>query len=163
MRKNKNIEEDFVELQIENLDGADSTGQEDSAQVPEEVKEAMEAINQFADDEGEDDDRLSFRKILGGDILLRKGVVKQVIFICFCVILLLCYTGNRYSSLQDIIVIDNLNAKFKNVHNKVLAQSSELLNKQRQSSIEKRLLEAGDTNMLNNNTPPFALPEKPQE
>ena len=84
----------------------------------------------------------------------------QVIFIIFCVALLLLYTANRYSSLQDIIKIDSLQTRFEKVHYEVLTQSSELLNKERQSNVEKRLLEIGDTMMLNNNTPPFALPQK---
>ena len=97
---------------------------------------------------------------MGGDILQSKFFRNQVIFIIFCVALLLLYTANRYSSLQDIIKIDSLQTRFEKVHYEVLTQSSELLNKERQSNVEKRLLEIGDTMMLNNNTPPFALPQK---
>ena len=160
MSDRNNINDDFVEI-IDDDATVDETTE--SQQKEEERKEGMEAIRRFADDEGEGDDKLSFRKIMGGDILLSKFFLNQVIFIVFCVVLLLFYTGNRYSSLQDIIEIDNLSEQYQRKHSQTLTQSSKLLNKQRQSSVEKRLYAAGDTTMLNNNLPPFALPKQQEE
>ena len=91
---------------------------------------------------------------------MSKFFLNQVIFIIFCVILLLLYTGNRYSSLQDIIKIDSLNVEYERKSSKVLSQASKLLNKRRQSSVEQKLIAAGDTTMLSNNLPPFALPKQ---
>ena len=145
MSEKNNINDDFVEI-IDDDATVDETTE--SQQKEEERKEGMEAIRRFADDEGEGDDKLSFRKIMGGDILLSKFFLNQVIFIVFCVVLLLFYTGNRYSSLQDIIEIDNLSEQYQRKHSQTLTQSSKLLNKQRQSSVEKRLYAAGDTTML---------------
>ena len=160
MSDKNNINDDFVEI-IDEDATVDET--DESLQKEEERKEGMEAIRRFADDEGEGDEKLSFRKIMGGDILLSKFFLNQVIFIVFCVALLLFYTGNRYSSLQDIIEIDNLSEQYQRKHSQTLTQSSKLLNKQRQSSVEKRLYAAGDTTMLNNNLPPFALPKQQEE
>ena len=160
MSDRNNINDDFVEI-IDEEATVDET--DESLQKEEERKEGMEAIRRFADDEGEGDEKMSFRKIMGGDILLSKFFLNQVIFIVFCVALLLFYTGNRYSSLQDIIEIDNLSEQYQRKHSQTLTQSSKLLNKQRQSSVEKRLYAAGDTTMLNNNLPPFALPKQQEE
>lgn len=160
MSDKNNINDDFVEI-IDEDATVDET--DESQQKEEERKEGMEAIRRFADDEGEGDEKMSFRKIMGGDILLSKFFLNQVIFIVFCVALLLFYTGNRYSSLQDIIEIDNLSEQYQRKHSQTLTQSSKLLNKQRQSSVEKRLYAAGDTTMLNNNLPPFALPKQQEE
>ena len=160
MSDRNNINDDFVEI-IDEDATVDET--DESLQKEEERKEGMEAIRRFADDEGEGDEKLSFRKIMGGDILLSKFFLNQVIFIVFCVALLLFYTGNRYSSLQDIIEIDNLSEQYQRKHSQTLTQSSKLLKKQRQSSVEKRLYAAGDTTMLNNNLPPFALPKQQEE
>ena len=154
------INDDFVEI-ID--DDATVDEIDESQQKEEERKEGLEAIRRYADDEDEGDEKLSFRKIMGGDILLSKFFLNQVIFIVFCVVLLLFYTGNRYSSLQDIIEIDNLSEQYQRKHSQTLTQSSKLLNKQRQSSVEKRLYAAGDTTMLNNNLPPFALPKQQEE
>ena len=158
MSNNSNIDDDFVEIISDDEETKDESVEEQ--QKEEERKEGIEAIKRFADDEGDDDEKISFRKIMGGDILLSKFFLNQVLFIVFCVVLLLLYTGNRYGSLQDIIRIDSLSVQYDRKHSKTLAQSSKLLNKKRQSSVEKKLLEAGDTTMLNNNLPPFALPRK---
>ena len=168
MKRNEdtNTTDGFVEINDVDEDevtAIDPEEVEKDERRKEERKEAIEAIKRFADDEGEDEDEfgsVSFKTIMGGDILQSKFFRNQVIFIIFCVALLLLYTANRYSSLQDIIKIDSLQTRFEKVHYEVLTQSSELLNKERQSNVEKRLLEIGDTMTLNNNTPPFALPQK---
>ena len=150
------IDDDFVEI-----DNPESEAEEQERKERIEQKEAIEAIKRFTDDEDEDEfGRVSFKTVMGGDILQSKFFLNQVIFIIFCVILLLLYTGNRYSSLQDIIRIDSLNAQFTKIHYEVLTQSSKLLNQQRQSNVEAKLLQVGDTTMINNSTPPFALPGK---
>lgn len=156
MSKDEYKIDDFVEIE-----NPESEVEEQERKERKEQKEAIEAIKRFTDDEDEDEfGRVSFKTVMGGDILQSKFFLNQVIFIIFCVILLLLYTGNRYSSLQDIIRIDSLNAKFTKIHYEVLTQSSKLLNKQRQSNVEAKLLQVGDTTMINNNTPPFALPTK---
>lgn len=155
-----NIADDFVEIDNPVSEAERKADEQEKKQL-EQQKEAIEAIKRFTDDEDEDEfGRVSFKTIMGGDILQSKFFLNQVIFIIFCVILLLLYTGNRYSSLQDIIRIDSLNAQFTKIHYEVLTQSSHLLNKQRQSNVEAKLLQVGDTAMTNNNTPPFALPHK---
>lgn len=152
-KKDYNIDDDYVEV--------DSS--EDTV-TPEDTKleEDMEAIKRFTDDDDEDDDddefeQISFKSILGGDILQSKFVLTKILFIMFCVGLMLIYTGNRYGSLQDIITIDSLTNTLNKVHYETMTQSSELLNLSRQSNVERKLSEFGDTMMLNNNTPPFAL------
>ena len=150
MKRNEdtNTTDGFVEINDVDEDevtAIDPEEVEKDERRKEERKEAIEAIKRFADDEGEDEDEfgsVSFKTIMGGDILQSKFFRNQFIFIIFCVALLLLYT------------------RFEKVHYEVLTQSSELLNKERQSNVEKRLLEIGDTMMLNNNTPPFALPQK---
>ena len=140
--------------------------EEENNELQEEKKEGVEAIRRFTNDEGEDEDdsgHVSIRNIIGGDILSSKMVVRQLVFIAFCIVLMLIYTANRYSSLQDIIQIDSLRVRLTKVHYEVLTQSSELLNQSRQSNIEKKLEQMGDTMMLNNNTPPFSLDQMNKE
>ena len=140
--------------------------EEENIELQEEKKEGVEAIRRFTNDEDEDEDdsgHVSIRNIIGGDILSSKMVVRQLVFIAFCIVLMLIYTANRYSSLQDIIQIDSLRVRLTKVHYEVLTQSSELLNQSRQSNIEKKLDQMGDTMMLNNNTPPFSLDQMNKE
>lgn len=152
-KENENINNGgFVEINNEEEE-IESLKEEDK-------KEGIEAIQRFTNDEDEDEDdsgHVSVKNIIGGDILSSKMVINQLVFIAFCVFLMLVYTANRYSSLQDVIQIDSLRVRLTKVHYEVLTQSSNLLNQSRQSNIEKKLSQMGDTAMLNNNTPPFSL------
>jgi len=116
--------------------------------------------NDENDEEDDEFEKLTFRNVIGGDILQSKFVMSKVMFIMFCALLMVLYTGNRYGSLQDIITIDSLHRELVKVHNKQVTQSSDLLNLSRQSNIERKLEEMGDTVMLQNNTPPFALTDE---
>lgn len=137
----------------ENLNDASN----ETAAGDEEVKEAMKVLRKFADDDEDDDIDISLKSILGGDILTSKFVVKQVMFIMFIVFLLLCYTGNRYDSQQDVILIDSLRNKLQEVKYNVLTQSSELMNVTRQSSVEKALRNTTDSGLHNPDTPPYLI------
>lgn len=118
--------------------------------------ERDEAIKRYVEDEDEFGD-ISFKSIMGGDILKSRFFQRQVMFILFVVVLMLIYTGNRYSSQQDIIVIDSLKVQLQKERYNVLTQSSELLNLTRQSNIEKALRENGDSALANPITPPYEI------
>lgn len=120
-----------------------------------EDQEAIEAIKKFTDED--DMGEISIKSILGGDFLMSKLVVKQVIFVMFCVVLMIVYTGNRYSSQQDAILIDSLRSHLQDVKYNVLTQSSELMNLMRQSSVEKALRNTKDSILQNPITPPYLI------
>lgn len=124
-----------------------------------EKKDAYAAIERFANDEDDEDDlgNISIRSILGGDILQSSFFLKQVVFIFFVVILMLIYTGNRYSGQQDIITIDSLKNELQNECYNVLTQKSELMNMKRQSKVEELLRSVGDTTLLSSQTPPYVI------
>lgn len=131
------------------------------AEVASEVKaekEAIETLKKFATEDDDDDmGELSLRAILGGDILQSRFIMKQVLFIMFCVFLSLLYTGNRYASQQDSIVIDSLRVRLQEVKYNVLTQSSELMNSSRQSNIENRLKSTKDSVLQSPIIPPFLI------
>ena len=84
-------------------------------------------------------------------------MVKQIMFVMFCVLLMILYTGNRYDSQQDTILIDSLRGRLQEVKYNVLTQSSELMNLTRQSNVEKSLRETPDSLLHNSITPPFLI------
>lgn len=120
-----------------------------------EDQEAIEAIKKFTDED--DMGEISIKSILGGDFLMSKLVMKQVLFVMFCVVLMIVYTGNRYSSQQDAILIDSLRSHLQDVKYNVLTQSSELMNLTRQSSVEKALRYTKDSVLHNPITPPYLI------
>lgn len=122
-----------------------------------EKEEAIKAIKQFTDRDEDMLGDITLKSILGGDILQSRFMLKQIAFFIFIVILLLLYTGNRYASQQDALLIDSLKVRLQEENYKVLTIESDLLNASRQSEIVIRLKENGDSTLLNSTTPPFAI------
>lgn len=121
-------------------------------------REAIEALKKYTDEDDDDDmGEISLRAILGGDILQSRFIMKQVLFIMFCVLLMLLYTGNRYSSQQDAITIDSLRTRLLEVKYNVMTQSSVLMNKMRQSNVERELRHTKDSVLQTSITPPYLI------
>ena len=156
-KKNSTIEDE--ELVVPD-DAAETQTDEDAATTAEE-QELDEVVERYVSDEDEDDlGEISFKTVLGGDLLQSPFFRRQVMFIIFIAGLLLFYTGNRYSSQQDIITIDSLKVRLQQERYNVLTQSSELLNLSRQSNIEQQLRLFGDSALANPTTPPYELEVK---
>lgn len=158
MKKNINIEdEELIVPEEETVETAPEADEEPTA----EEKELSEAVERYVSDEDEDDlGEISFKTVLGGDLLQSPFFRRQVMFIIFVAGLLLFYTGNRYSSQQDIITIDSLKVRLQQERYNVLTQSSELLNLSRQSNIEQQLRLFGDSALANPTTPPYEIEVK---
>lgn len=156
-KKNSTIEDE--ELVVPET-AAETQTDEDAATTAEE-QELDEVVERYVSDEDEDDlGEISFKTVLGGDLLQSPFFRRQVMFIIFIAGLLLFYTGNRYSSQQDIITIDSLKVRLQQERYNVLTQSSELLNLSRQSNIEQQLRLFGDSALANPTTPPYEIEVK---
>jgi hypothetical protein len=75
----------------------------------------------------------------------------------FVAFLMIVYTGNRYSSQQDIIRIDELRNELQDVKYNVLTQSSELMNLSRQSNVERVLKTTPDSTLHTPVLPPYLI------
>lgn len=122
-----------------------------------EEREAMDAMRKFTNEDEDDIGEISVKSILGGDFLMSKFMMKQIAFVIFCVVLTIIYTGNRYDSQQDAILIDSLREHLQEMKYNVLTQSSELMNLTRQSNVEKALRFTSDSLLRNSITPPYLL------
>lgn len=155
MSKKKRIEEDELETMDESV-------VEQDEETTSEEQDTRDAIERFTNDEDEDEDdvgHISIRTIIGGDILQTPFFLRQVLFIFFVMVLMLIYTGNRYAGQQDLIVIDSLQTKLQEMRYSVLTQSSDLMNLTRQSKVEERLRQIGDTSLLSEQAqrPPYEI------
>lgn len=134
---------------------------QDEVREIEERQKAIEAIKKFTeeDEDNEEDSigEISLKSIIGGDILQSRFMLHQVVFFMFLVVLAIIYTGNRYASQQDALLMDSLKAELQEERYKVLTIESDLLNASRQSEIIKRLKSNGDSLLLNSTTPPFII------
>ena len=159
--KKKQGEETDASAVVQSEEPEESVVAKEETEDTETATEAAdnEAIKRYVEDEEDEDEfgEISLKSILGGDILQSKFFVRQVIFVLFVVALMLAYTANRYNSQQEIITIDSLKLKLQEERYNVLTQSSELLNLSRQSNIEVKLKENGDSALVNPTTPPFEV------
>lgn len=132
----------------------------DSAPAPApDTDEGMDkVVERYVNDEEDDEfGEISFKSFLGAELLASRFFQRQVLFILFVAVLLILYTGNRYSSQHEIIVIDSLKVRLQQERYNVLTQSSELLNLSRQSNIERALRANGDSAIVNPTTPPYEI------
>ncbi len=148
-KEQNNIKDEELKVTPSDTKGNDSYAEDEKA---------IEAIKKFTQEEDEDESfEVSFRTILGGDFLQSRFFMKQVIFVIFCVVLMIIYTGNRYDSQQDAILIDSLRNHLQEVKYNVLTQSTDLLNETRQSNVEKRLRVTSDSTMQSSTMPPYLI------
>ena len=104
----------------------------------------------------EDDDApvgsLTFKKIIGGDLLL--ALVRHYVWLIVLVVLLTCvYVGVRYQCQQDVIEISRLEKELVDAKYRAMSSSSNLTELCRQSNVLK-VLGQDENNKLE-------LPEKP--
>ena len=144
-----------LDLEESQMTPPDDLGADEELRTEE--RDAIEAIRKFTDEDEDDIGEISVKSILGGDFLMSKFMVKQIMFVMFCVLLMILYTGNRYDSQQDAILIDSLRGRLQEVKYNVLTQSSELMNLTRQSNVEKALRATSDSLLHNSITPPFLI------
>ncbi|MBP5375295.1 MAG: hypothetical protein J6Y38_03075 [Bacteroidaceae bacterium] len=151
----KKEEKQKLELEESKMTPPNDLGADDELKTEE--QEAIEAIRKFTNEDDDNLGEISVKSILGGDFLMSKFMIKQIMFVMFCVLLMILYTGNRYDSQQDIILIDSLRGRLQEVKYNVLTQSSELMNLTRQSNVEKSLRGTPDSLLHNSITPPFLI------
>lgn len=83
-----------------------------------------------------------------------KRNLKYIACILLCVI---AYITNRYQAQQEVIEEEALRAELEDWKFRCLTRTSELTLKTRQSQIEKRLKEYGDSTLIVGSAPPYAL------
>ena len=154
-KENPNLEDELRMALLEDTGAEHEDMLEDQEAM--EAKEAMEAMRKFTAEDEDEMGEISIKSILGGDFLMSKFVIKQIMFVIFCVALMILYTANRYDSQQDAILIDSLRNHLQDVKYNVLTQSSELMNLVRQSNVEKKLRTTDDSLLHNSITPPFLI------
>lgn len=99
---------------------------------------------------------ITFKSIMGGDILAHKFLRRQTNLLILIVFLTILYIDNRYSSQQELIEIDRLKKELTDIKYDALTISSELTEKSRQSRIEEYLA-TENTGLQTATTPPYVI------
>lgn len=139
-----------IELTIENPQEEEKTEHK--------LKDALKKIKENVH---EDDPRptqsLTFRSILGGDILTGEMVRNHIWLFAFIVALATAYVAIRYQCQQDVIAIDRLNAELTDAKYKALSSSSTLTEKCRESHVLDILKMNKDSLLHIADQPPYII------
>ena len=139
-----------IELTIENPQEEEKTEHK--------LKDALKKIKENVH---EDDPRpaqsLTFRSILGGDILTGEMVRNHIWLFAFIVALATAYVAIRYQCQQDVIAIDRLNAELTDAKYKALSSSSTLTEKCRESHVLEILKQNKDSLLHIADQPPYII------
>lgn len=83
------------------------------------------------------------KKWIDGDMLLSPFLSRQVGLIALIAALVIVYVSNRYAFQLEQLEIQKLRAELTDVKYEALARSSELMEKSRESNIQKFIVEQG--------------------
>lgn len=95
----------------------------------------------------------SIKSWIGGDMLLNPFLSRQIGLIALIAALVIVYVSNRYAFQLEQLEIQNLRAKLTDVKYEALARSSELMEKSRESNIQKYILERGSELKISTQAP----------
>ncbi len=158
-----NLEEDvLMEEDAQEVSEADETSAAEA--VPDDIPVAFtEEPEREAPRSGwrlfstEDLPQVSLREILGGDYLLGSYLRRNIWFILLLVLLSILYISNRYAAQQEIIEEEKLRQELVEKKNYALTQYAALTMASRQSSIERKLRQLGDSLLMSATEPPFII------
>lgn len=158
-----NLEEDvLMEEDAQEVSEADETSAAEA--VPDDIPVAVtEEPEREAPRSGwrlfssEDLPQVSLREILGGDYLLGSYLRRNIWFILLLVLLSILYISNRYAAQQEIIEEEKLRQELVEKKNYALTQYAALTMASRQSSIERKLRQLGDSLLMSATEPPFII------
>lgn len=122
-----------------------------------EEREAKEALAKLDNSMKASTKNLSFRSLIGGDFLMSGFFRRQLGLLVLVIGCMLVYIYNGYASKQQLIEISKLKVRLDDAHNNWITRSSELLEKTRQSQVEKYLHDHEDTSIQMATTPPFMI------
>lgn len=100
--------------------------------------------------------KISIFYVIGGGILKEDFILKHTRMMVLVVVLLFFFIGNRYSCMQKLKQIDQLQQKLRDVRFEALSISAELTSNSRQSQIEI-LVQKHGIELEGAKKPPFEL------
>lgn len=95
----------------------------------------------------------TIRTILGGDLLLSPFLQRQLGLFLLIAALIIVYVGNRYAFQQEQVQIKELRDSLSDVRYEALARSSELMEKSRESNIQRFIVEQGSELKISTDAP----------
>lgn len=85
----------------------------------------------------------SLKSIFDGDMLLSPFLHRQLGLLLLIAALIIIYVSNRYAFQHEQVEIQRLRSELNDMKYEALARSSELMEKSRESNIQKFIIEQG--------------------
>lgn len=104
----------------------------------------------------------SLKGLLGGSLLTREKVVRQLPYILFLTLLAFIYIGNRYHAEKLVRKNSELQDEVKELRAKAITTSAELMRLSQQSQVMK-LIRKKDLGLRQSVTPPKKIVVKSEE
>lgn len=83
------------------------------------------------------------KALLDGDMLLGLLVQRHLGILLLAFALIIVYVSNRYAFQREQVEIQYLRSQLDDVRNEALARSSELMEKSRESNVQRYIVERG--------------------
>lgn len=90
---------------------------------------------------------------IDGEVFLNPFWGRQIGLIALIAVLVIVYVGNRYAFQQEEVQIQRLREKLEDVKYEALARSSELMEKSRESNIQRYIEEQGSALQMSTRPP----------
>lgn len=90
---------------------------------------------------------------LDGDMLLNVLLQRHLGLILLIFALIIAYVSNRYAFQREQVEIQHLRSELNDIKYEALARSGELMEKSRESKIQKFIVEQGSGLQLSSNAP----------
>lgn len=87
--------------------------------------------------------RLTAKDLLGGGVLTRDGVIRQIPYLLFLFILLMFYIGNQYQGARVMKRVLEVEARLKVLRTESISTTFERMEMSKQSAVLKMIGEAG--------------------
>lgn len=87
--------------------------------------------------------RLTAKDLLGGNVLSREGVIKQVPYLLFLFVLLIFYIGNQYQGAKVMKKVMMVEARLKVLRTESISTTFERMEMSKQSEVIKLVEERG--------------------
>ena len=87
--------------------------------------------------------KMGLKSWLDGDMLLSPFLQRHLGLIILIFALIIVYVSNRYAFQREQVEIQRLRTELNDVKNEALARSGELMEKSRESNIERFIVEQG--------------------
>ena len=100
--------------------------------------------------------KLTAKDLLGGGVLSRDGVIKQIPFLLFLFVLLVFYIGNQYQGAKVMKEVMRIEARLKILRTEAISTTFERMEMSKQSEVVK-LIEQNGLQLKEAVLPPYNI------